>query len=68
MIKLDKEGAHRGRHFEEWAEGHGVEVNAIPAESHGQIGQVERLIGTLKRKMLSHLRSSAMTPEVAAGL
>ena len=58
MIKLDKEGAHRGRQLEEWAEGHGVEVQAVPAESHGQIGQVERLIGTLKRKMLAHLRSS----------
>ena len=66
MIKLDKEGAHRGRQLEEWAEGHGVEVQAVPAESHGQIGQVERLIGTLKRKMLAHLRSSDGSPEVAA--
>lgn len=30
------------------------------------IGQVERLIGTLKRKMLAHLRSSDGSPEVAA--
>eukprot|EP00435_Cladocopium_sp_Y103_P024092 s1073_g5.t2 len=66
MIKLDKEGAHRGRQLEEWGEGHGVEVQAVPAESHGQIGQVERLIGTLKRKMLAHLRSSDGAPEVAA--
>eukprot|EP00435_Cladocopium_sp_Y103_P042914 s628_g12.t1 len=28
MIKLDKEGAHRGRTLEEWGEGHGVEVQA----------------------------------------
>ena len=66
MIKLDKEGAHRGRQLEEWAEGHGVEVQAVPAESHGQIGQVERLIGTLKWKMLAHLRSADGSPEVAA--
>ena len=66
IIKLDKEGAHRGRPFEEWSEGHGVEVMAVPAESHGQIGQVERLIGTLKKKMMAHLRSSNMSPEVAA--
>ena len=31
-IKLDKEGAHRGRSLEEWAEGHGVEVQA-PSQS-----------------------------------
>jgi len=65
ILKLDKEGAHRGRELEEWAEGHGLEVIAIPAESHGQIGRVERLIGTLKKKLLSHLRSSDATPEVA---
>ena len=66
MIKLDKKGAHRGWQLEDWGEGHGVEVQAVPAESHGQIGQVERLIGTLKRKMLAHLRSSDGSPEVAA--
>ena len=65
MIKLD-EGAHRGRQFEEWAEGHGVEVNVVPAESHGQIGQVERMIGTLKRKMMAHLRTSDLSPEIVA--
>ena len=37
----------------------------MPAESHGQIGQVERLIGTLKRKLMAHLRSSADSPEIA---
>ena len=65
MIKLDKEGAHRGRILEEWAEGHGIEINAIPAESHGQLGHVERLIGALKRKLMAHLRSSSSSPEVA---
>ena len=63
-IKLDKEGARRGKLFEDWAQGHGIEV-AVPAEAHGQIGQVERLVGTLKKKVLSHLRSSAEPPEVA---
>ena len=66
IIKLDKEGAHRGRAFEEWAEGHSIEIQPVPAEAHGQIGQVERLIGTLKRKLMSHLRSSENPPEVAA--
>ena len=64
-IKLDKEGAHRGRSLEEWAEGHGVEVQAIPAEAHTQISQVERLIGDLKSKLMAHLRSSGGPPEVA---
>ena len=64
-IKLDKEGAHRGRSLEEWAEGHGVEVQAIPAEAHTQISQVERLIGDLKSKLMAHLRSSGDPPEVA---
>ena len=65
ILKLDKESAHRGRELEEWAEGHGLEVIAIPAESHGHIGRVERLIGTLKNKLLSHLRSSDASPEAA---
>ena len=64
-IRLDKEGAHRGRDLEERAEGHGIEIQAVPAESHGAIGQVERLIGTIKRKLLAYLRSSDDPPEVA---
>ena len=44
----------------------GIEVQAVPAESHGgQIGQVERVIGTSTRKLMAHLRSSADSPEVA---
>ena len=65
ILKLDKEGAHRGRELEEWAESHGLEVEAIPAECHGQIGQAERMIGTLKQKLMTHLRSSDAAPEVA---
>ena len=64
-IKLDREGAHRSRALDEWAESHGVELEGIPAEAHGQIGKVERLIGTLKRKLLAHLRSSDAPPEMA---
>ena len=64
-IKLDKEGAHRGRELEQWALTRGVEVEAIPAEAHGQIGQVERLIGTLKEKVQRFLRSSDEDPAVA---
>ena len=64
-IKLDKEGPHRGKVMEEWASSHGVEVTPIAAEDHGQIGQVERLVGTLKRKVLTHLRSSEVSPELA---
>ena len=64
-IKLDKEGAHRSKQLDEWAEAHGVELEGIPAEAHGQIGKVERLIGTLKRKLMAHLRSSSAPPELA---
>eukprot|EP00435_Cladocopium_sp_Y103_P039747 s485_g10.t1 len=39
LIKLDKEGAHRGRLLEEWAEGRGLEVQGTPAEAHTQISQ-----------------------------
>ena len=66
ILKLDREGAHRGREVEEWAESHGVEIQAIPAEAHGHIGKVERLIGSLKEKLLRHLRSSSLPPQVAA--
>ena len=64
-LKIDKEGAHRGRELEQWALTRGVEIEAIPAEAHGQIGQVERLIGTLKEKVLRFLRSSDEDPAVA---
>ena len=41
-----------------------MEAQAVIAESHGQIGQVERMIGNRKRKMLAHLKSSDGSPEV----
>lgn len=66
ILKLDREGAHRGREVEEWGESYGVEIQAIPAEAHGHIGKVERLIGSLKEKLLRHLRSSSQPPQVAA--
>lgn len=66
ILKLDKEGAHRGRDVEEWAESHGVELQAVPAEAHEHIGKVERLIGSLKEKLLRHLRSSEQPPQIAA--
>ena len=50
-IKLDREGTFRGRELEEMCQGNGVELEAIPAEEHGSIGQVERLIGSLKSKL-----------------
>eukprot|EP00435_Cladocopium_sp_Y103_P055155 s464_g18.t1 len=65
LIKLEKEGAQRGRLLEEWAGGRGIEVQGIPAEAHTQISQVERLIGDLKAKLTKHLRSSAELPEIA---
>ena len=64
-IRLDKEGAHRSRALEEWCESHGVELVAIPAEWHQHLGKVERLIGTLKQKLLAHLRSADCGPEEA---
>ena len=64
-IKLDREGTFRGRELEEMCQGNGVELEAIPAEEHGSIGQVERLIGSLKSKLQRFLRSSDMDPQVA---
>ena len=64
-IKLDREGAHRSRVLDEWAESHGVELIGVPAECHGHMGNVERLIGTLKRKLAAYLRSSSAPPEMA---
>ena len=60
MVKLDKKELTEVaclRSGRKATEGHGVEIVAVPAESHGQVGQVQRVIGTLKRKMLTHLRA-----------
>ena len=37
-IKLDKEGARRGRDLEAWADQNGVALLFVPAEAHGQVG------------------------------
>ncbi|CAJ1455756.1 unnamed protein product [Effrenium voratum] len=56
----------RGTLLAECADQHGVEMDFIPAESHGMIGQVERGIGVLKDRMIRHLRSSEGDPREAA--
>ena len=65
-IKFDREGAHRGRLFTEWGESVSIEMEAIPAEAHGQSGKVERLIGDIKHKLLRYMRSSDEKPQQAA--
>eukprot|EP00435_Cladocopium_sp_Y103_P011911 s1821_g3.t1 len=61
-FKLDKEGGHRGRDLEQWGDTHGVEMEFVPAEAHGQIGKVESLIGNLKQKLQTHLRGEESDP------
>lgn len=63
--KLDQEGALRGRELAEVCLGNDVELEGIPAEEHGSIGQAERLIGTLKMKLQKYLRSVDLEPQVA---
>ena len=65
-IKYDREGAHRGKDFGDWGESVAVEMDAIPAEAHGQTGKAERLIGDIKQKILKYLRSSNESPPQAA--
>lgn len=65
-IKYDREGAHRGKDFGDWGESVAVEMDAIPAEAHGQTGKAERLIGDIKQKILKYLRSSNQSPTQAA--
>ena len=41
---------------------HGVEMEFVPAEAHGQIGKVESLVGSLKQKLQAHLRGAEDDP------
>ena len=61
-IRLDPEGAFRGRDLEEWAASANVEIEPIPAEDHGQIGIVERMVGVLKQNTLTLLQNTVMDP------
>lgn len=65
IFKLDKEGGHRGRDLEQWGDTHGVEMEFVPKEAHGQIGKVESLIGSLKQKLQAHLRGAEDDPIAA---
>jgi hypothetical protein len=64
-IRLDAEGAFKGRELEEWASERGVEVEVVPAEDHGQVGIVERLIGVLKQNVKTFLQGHAGDCDVA---
>ena len=65
-IRLDQEGAFRGRDFVSWAEERGIEVIHTPAEHHESTGDVERAVGELRKKMMAHLRNEDLHPRRAA--
>lgn len=67
-FKLGTKGGHRGRDLEQWGDTHahththGVEMEFVPTEAHGQIGKVESLAGSLKQKLQAHLRGAEDDP------
>ena len=65
-MRMDREGGHRGRDLAAWGDTHGVELEFVPAEAHGQIGKVESAIGKLKTRLLAHLRGDGDDPRLAA--
>ena len=66
QLKMDLEGAHRGKLLRESCMQRGIELIAAPAEHHESIAEVERSIGILRSKMESFLRASPTTPKQAA--
>ena len=66
QLKLDLEGAHRGKLLRESCMQRGIELIAAPAEHHESISEVERSIGILRGKMENFLRASPTSPRQAA--
>jgi hypothetical protein len=66
-IRCDLEGAFRGDLLESVCKERGVELTFCPAEHHESVGDVERRVGELKKKMTAHWRSETeSTPGQAA--
>ncbi|CAE7347134.1 RE1 [Symbiodinium sp. KB8] len=66
QLKMDLEGAHRGKLLRESCMQRGIELIAAPAQHHESIAEVERSIGILRGKMENFLRASPTTPKQAA--
>ena len=66
-IRCDLEGAFRGDLLESFCKERGIELAFCPAEHHESVGDVERRVGELKKKMTAHMRSETeSTPGQAA--
>ncbi|CAE6970949.1 RE1 [Symbiodinium sp. CCMP2592] len=65
-IKLDAESALRGTLLRDWCATRGVELLHAPAEHHQFISEVERSIGTLRRKIETFLRERPEHPRQVA--
>eukprot|EP00439_Symbiodinium_sp_Y106_P058651 s5262_g8.t1 len=65
-IKLDPEGAFRGLELREYCLSRGVELLPVPAEFHEGISEVERTIGTIRRKVETFMRQEQYHPTRAA--
>ena len=65
-LKLDAEGALRGNLLRDWCAERGVELLHAPAEHHEYISEVERTIGTLRRKIETFLKQRPEHPIQAA--
>ncbi|CAE7407625.1 RE1 [Symbiodinium natans] len=65
-IKLDPEGAFRGLDLGEYCSSRGIELSVIPAEYHEGISEVERSIGTIRRKIEAFMRQEQYHPTRAA--
>lgn len=50
-LRCDLEGAFRGLLLADFCDTYGIELISVPAEHHQAIGEVERGIGELRRKM-----------------
>lgn len=62
VIRCDLEGSFRGYNFSLWSQERGVEMSVCPAEDHGQIGEVESLIGKIKEDVRTYLRDRDVDP------
>ena len=65
-IKCDLEGCFRGRLFENYCAGRGIELITVPAEHHQATGAVERTTGELRHRIEKFLRLEEGPPKRAA--
>ncbi|CAE7230659.1 RE1 [Symbiodinium necroappetens] len=66
ILKLDPEGAFRGLDLGEYCASRGVELGVVPAEYHEAISEVERTIGSIRRKVEAFMRTEQFHPTRAA--